>query len=112
MGWGEKGAAGLAVGILVVGQAVFGLRLIGVAAERVIWFLLLALAGGVFVRQILSWFKNGWPRPRTDWFHPAWLGLVPLVILFFVVFRLAGQYCLSEFDAVAGWALKAKMIHY
>jgi hypothetical protein len=111
MGAGETGACGLAIGILVTGQAAFGLRLVGVAAESLIWWLLLAWAGYMVARRIVLWSKHGWPDLRP-WLHPAILGLIPLVILFFVLFRLSGQLSLMEFDALASWAFKSKIIHH
>lgn len=111
IGWGERGACGLAVGILIVGQAAFGLRLMGVPAESAIWWLLLAWAGYVIIRRTVLWSKDAWPNLRPC-LHPALLGLIPLAVLFFVLFRLAGQLSLMEFDAVASWAFKSKIIHH
>lgn len=109
LGWAEKGALGLALGMMTVTQLAFGLRLLGLQIEWLLWWAGLAWAGFVLVRKMKARATAGLPRLSPGGFRWRWLGFIPLALLFVCLFRVAGLVGLREFDAVAGWAFKAKL---
>jgi hypothetical protein len=106
---GERFACGLAIGSLFVSQTLFGFRLIGLGCERILfWALLLGMVALVIYRW--KSIKAVCESSMKQWVTPASLLISPHLILFIAILWLAGLAGLSEFDAVAGWALKAKII--
>lgn len=112
-GWGMFGlrlALGLATGSLVLAQA----GLMGAIAGLSLWTWLagLAFAGGLVEGAGLlraAWRERLW-RAATP-AHGYWLLLLPAIYPAFLLARLSVSEDLREFDAVAFWALKAKMLH-
>lgn len=112
LGWGEKAAASLGLGVLVVTQFDFALRCLGLRLELWFWIGGILWAAYRLVRRLQASAENGrapW-RPQRE--HLVLLGLLPVAVLFAAWFRAAGQLGLMEFDAVANWAFKAKLIFY
>jgi hypothetical protein len=105
---GELLASGLAVGVLCMTQLTLGLRLAGLRWERALIALIMLWAVGEGV-----WAARCW-RPRRFRFNRRqlwWLLLAPAALVLGCQFRLAGVLGLQEFDAVAIWAFKAKILH-
>ncbi len=110
LGLGERFACGLALGSLFVSQLFFGFRLMGLASERVLFWGLLLGDITLLVRYfhpIKSAFLLGLKRLAS----PASLILTPHLMLFVALLWLAGVAGLTEFDAIAGYMLKAKIIY-
>ena len=105
---GELLASGLAVGAFFLTQLTLGLRLAGARWER-------ALAAGLMVwavGEVVLWLRRCHvPRPQFKVRDLWWLLLVPAGLILWCQFRLAGLAGLQEFDAVANWAFKAKILH-
>ena len=105
---GELLASGLAVGVFFLTQLTLGLRLAGVRWERI-------LAGMIFVWAVGEWMllvrRRRIPRPQFKVQYLWWLLLVPAGLILWCQFRLAGLLGIQEFDAVAFWAFKAKILH-
>jgi len=104
----EKLACGFGLGMMAVAALTLGIKLCGFHGPDV-----------VLVITALGAIASLWYDHRTFRFGLA-AGLRkaftnPLVLiggfLFLLIFRLAGLEGLAEYDAVAGWALKAKLIH-
>jgi len=110
MGFGEKFACGLALGCLFVSQTLFGCRLLGLGCERAMFWLLLLGNAALLVRHFQS-IKAAFTPAFKQWARPASLLVAPHLILFAALLWLAAVEGLTEFDAVAGWALKAKIIY-
>jgi len=110
MGFGEKFEGGLAIGSLVVSQTLFGCRLMGLECERIIFCLLLLGEITLVIRHFKS-VKATLASTLKPWLHPASLLVTPHLILFVALLWLAAVGGLTEFDAVAGWMLKAKIIY-
>ena len=109
MGFGEKFAIGLALGSLCITQFLFVCRLVGLRFEQIVFWLI--LTGIVF--EVIRYFKsnkNPTGRRLYSFLHPALLLLLPHIALLGALLWLAGVAGLNEFDAVAGWALKAKIL--
>jgi len=106
---GELLASGLAVGAFFLTQLTLALRLAGARWER-------ALTGVVFVWAVceLTLWLRRWrgSRPQLKVQYLWWLLLVPAGLILWGQFRLAGLLGLQEFDAVANWAFKAKILYY
>ena len=113
LGWGERWAVGMGVGVLLATQLHFGARLAGLHIER--WLLAGALVlAGVEVRGILrsanpvALLKALGVRLR----QPDMLFAIPLSLLLLVLFRLGAVVGLQEFDAIAFWEFKAKILFH
>lgn len=111
MSLGEIFSSGLAIGCFMVGQLVFGLRLLGLRCERLIFWSLVLWSLFYLVQAGL---EKKWEMPNLMalFSKSHYLLLVPLLILFFVLFKLAGLEGMLEFDAINAWMLKAKFIHF
>ena len=98
LGLSVMAVAAITLGAKLCGFHVHGLvfSVTGAGACLALWFNRSALGKG---------FRHG---VRHLFLSPV---LLVGAYLFFLVFRMAGQIGLMEFDAVAGWALKAKIIH-
>ena len=110
MGLGEKFACGLALGCLFVSQVLFGGRLLGLEGERVLFWLLLLGNAALVIRHFQS-IKTAFTPAFKQWTRPASFLGAPHLILIAALLWLAAVEGLTEFDAVAGWALKAKIIY-
>ena len=89
-------------------QLTLGLRLAGVRWERVLTAVIMIWAMG----ESVLWFRRHCvSRPRFKPRHLWWLLLVPAGLILWCQFRLAGLLGLQEFDAVAFWAFKARILH-
>lgn len=106
---GEWLASGLAVGAFFLTQLVFGLRMAGVRLERELALLIGIWAGWEAVVLLRSLHRHP-PRVRAR--HAWWLLLLPAVLISACLFLLAGVECLTDFDAVAFWVFKAKLLHH
>ena len=106
---GEWLACGLAVGAYFLTQLTLGLRLAGACWERVLTTIIAIWAVGEVALLVWNWRAL---RPQFKIRHLWWLLLVPAGLLLWCQFRLAGLLGLQEFDAVAFWAFKAKILHY
>lgn len=106
---GEWLASGLAVGMFLLTQLNFGLRIIGARLE-----LYLGVAIMLWAVVELALLVRGWKPSRLEFNinHFWWLLLIPAGLMFWCLFRLAGLEGLQEFDAVAFWMLKAKIMYY
>lgn len=109
MGFGEKFACGLGLGSLFVSQALFGCRLMGLECERAMFWLLLLGGVALMVRHFKS-VKAAFTPALRQWSRPASLLVAPHLVLFAALLWLAAVEGLTEYDAVVGWALKAKII--
>jgi hypothetical protein len=110
MAGGERFACGLALGSLFISQILFGFRLLGLAAEQLMFWLLLAGSVALVICRIKS-IRAAVASGFKQWFVPASLLLTPHLVLLAAVLWLAGLEGSKEFDAVAGWTLKAKIIY-
>jgi hypothetical protein len=106
---GERLASGLAVGAFFLTQMTLTLRLVGARLEQVIIAVLTVWAAGEGVLLGRRWCML---RLQLKVHYLWWLLLVPAALLLWCQFRLAGLLGLQEFDAVAIWAFKAKILHY
>jgi hypothetical protein len=108
MGLLERFATGLGLGMMAVAALTLGMKLCGFHGRLIVLFVLIA-SGLARVwndrAQIWGGVRSGLGSALRS---PVFLagGL-----LFFMLFRLAGERGLLEFDAVAGWGLKAKILH-
>jgi hypothetical protein len=105
---GEWLASGLAAGAFFLTQLVLALRMAGLRLERE-----LALAIGIWAGWELALWIRGLRRspPRIRAGHAWWLLLLPAALMSACLFLLAGLECLTDFDAVAFWVFKAKLLH-
>lgn len=106
----ETAACGLALGLLALTQIDFAARLAGIRPEW--WLAWSVIVAGVTVTVShaagIKTAARRWLR-NTDW---RWrLAAAPLAALFAMLFLLNAHQGVMEFDAVASWLLKAKMIH-
>jgi hypothetical protein len=109
-GLGLRFALGLAVGMLVLAQALLLLTLVGLPASRWLAFavLLWALVElGLRLPRALA----GLRAPRLARAHLQLLLLFPLAYAFWVFGRLSTLEGTLEFDAHAFWAFKAKVLY-
>lgn len=105
---GELLACGLALGAFFITQSILALRLAGLRLEQVLGVAVMIWA----VVEIVLLFRRRriqWPElhVRQLW----WLLLIPVGLMLWALFRLAGEEGLLEFDAVAFWAFKAKILY-
>jgi hypothetical protein len=108
----EQLACGLGLGMMAVAALTLGVKLCGFSGRRLI--LALTTAGGiaeiwrdrkVFLTVISGGFQKLIRSPV------ATAILVAGLLVFLILFRLAGVRGLIEFDAVVAWSLKAKIMH-
>jgi len=105
---GEWLASGLAVGAFFLTQLILALRMAGARLEQE-----LALAIGIWagVEAVLLVRNLRLHPPQIRARHGWWLLLLPAALMSWCLFRLAGVECLTDFDAVAFWVFKAKLLH-
>ena len=108
----EQLACGLGLGMMAVAALTLGVKLCGFSGQRLI--LAVTTVGGIaemwchrkaFLTGISGGFRKLVRRPVA-----IGIGVAGLLV-FLILFRLAGLQGLVEFDAVAGWSLKAKIMH-
>ena len=105
---GELLASGLAVGAFFLTQLTLGLRLAGARWERALTAIIFVWAAG----ELALWLcQRRGSRPQLPVQYFWWLLLIPAGLILWGQFRLAGLLGLQEFDAVAFWAFKAKILH-
>jgi len=105
---GELLAGGLAVGAFFLTQLTLGLRLAGARWEWALTAVIMVWAVG----EMALWLRRRrGSRPQLKAQHLWWLLLVPAGLILWGQFRLAGLVGIQEFDAVAFWAFKAKILH-
>jgi hypothetical protein len=105
---GELLACGLALGAFFLTQGILGLRLAGLRLEQVLGAAVMIWAAV----EIILLFRHR--RGQLPQFHVRqlwWLMLVPAGLMLLALFRLAGTEGLLEYDAIAFWAFKAKILH-
>jgi hypothetical protein len=106
---GERLASGLAVGAFFLTQLTLGLRLAGLRWERTLAAIIMIWAVGegmLLIRRCHT--QRAQFKARDGW----WLLLLPAALILWCQFRLAGLIGLQDFDSVAIWAFKAKILHY
>jgi hypothetical protein len=105
---GELLACGLALGAFFLTQGILALRLAGFRLEQILGVTVMIWA----VVEIIFLFRQRRRQlPQFDARQLWWLLLIPAALMLWALFRLAGTEGLLEFDAVAYWALKAKILH-
>jgi len=107
---GELLACGLALGAFFITQSILALRMAGVRAEQVLGIAVMiwaAVESFFLFRQRRAQIFQFEFHGRLLW----WLLLIPVGLMLWCLFRLAGTEGLSEFDAVAFWAFKAKILY-
>lgn len=104
----ERLACGLGLGMMMVAALTLGLKLCGFHGHYLVF--LLAIVGSVW--EIWT-HREEWRTTTVDGLKKAVRSPVLMlgVLVFLLMFRLAGLQGILEFDAVPGWAMKAKIIH-
>ena len=106
---GEWLACGLAVGIYLLMQLILLLRIMGFRLEQ-----FLGIAVIVWALVEIGLLLRNWKPLRLEFSAKYfwWLLLIPVGIMFWCLFRLAGLDGMQEFDAVATWEFKSKLLYY
>jgi hypothetical protein len=104
----EKLACSLGLGAMAVSALTLGMKLCGFHGRGVVLFV--SAAGALTAiwnnrRAVGTEFSGGLQRAIQS--PVVMLG----ALIFLIIFRLAGEIGLLEFDAVAAWALKAKIFY-
>jgi hypothetical protein len=108
----EQLACGLGLGMMAVAALTLGVKLCGFSGRGLI--LSVTAAGGVAEvwrnrRPYLTGISGGFQKLIRS---PVAIAiLVAGLLVFLILFRLAGVQGLVEFDAIAAWSLKAKIMH-
>jgi len=103
---------GMGLGMMAVAALTLGVKLCGFSGQRLI--LSLTGIGGIAevwhnLRSYVTEISGGF---RTLIHTPVAIAIsVAALFVFLILFRLAGLQGLVEYDAVAGWSLKAKIMH-
>jgi hypothetical protein len=108
--WGVRFAIGLAFGALVFSQLALFTALAGVhVAEALAWGIMTwgVAELAIFVRSCAGRIKPGGLKPAHFWL----LLLGPTAYFFWVSVRLCTREGIIEFDAVANWVFKAKILY-
>ena len=108
---GEWLASGLAVGMFLLTQLTFGLRIIGARLEQFLGYTIMIWALVELALLIRNWKSFRLRSQRFNMNYFWCLLLVPLGLMFWCLFRLAGLEGLQEFDAVAFWMFQAKIMY-
>jgi hypothetical protein len=108
----EQLACSLSLGMMAVAAITLGVKLCGLSGQRFI-FAVTAVVGIAEVwrdrKPHLTGIGGGFQKLIRS---PVAIAiLVAGLLVFMILFRLAGLQGLVEFDAVAGWSLKAKIMH-
>jgi hypothetical protein len=105
---GELLACGLALGAFFITQSILALRMAGLRLEQILGVAVMIWAA---VEIVLLFRRRRGQRPQFHVRQLWWLLLVPAGLMLWALFRLAGKEGLLEFDAVAFWAFKAKILY-
>jgi hypothetical protein len=111
LSFGELLACGLALGAFFLTQGILALRMAGARPEHVFGIAVMIWAAVeiiLFARQWRAQISKFKFNVRQLW----WLLLIPAGLMSWCLFRLAGTEGLLEFDAVAFWAYKAKILYF
>jgi hypothetical protein len=106
---GELLASGLAVGAFLLTQLTLGLRMAGARWERPLVAIVMVWA---VAEVILLVRRCHVQRPQLKARYSWWLLLIPVGLMLWCQFRLAGLDGLLDYDGVSIWAFKAKILHY
>ncbi len=108
----EQLACALGLGMMIVAALTLCLKLCGFHGYHLI-FLAAAAGSAAEIWHDRRIFWAGITASGRRMIHrPATIALLlPGLLVFLILFRLAGLQGLVEFDAVMGWSLKAKIIH-
>jgi hypothetical protein len=105
-------ACGLGLGMMAVAALTLGVKLCGFSGQRLI--LTVTAVGGIAEmwrnrKHYLTGIGGGFRKLIRS---PVAIAIVAAgLLVFLILFRLAGLQGLLEFDAVAAWSLKAKIMH-
>jgi hypothetical protein len=108
----EQLACGLGLGMMAVAALTLGVKLCGFSGRRLI--LTVTAVGGIAEiwhdrKSFLTGISGGFRKMVRS---PVVIAiLVAGLLVFLILFRLAGVQGLMEFDAVMAWSLKAKIMH-
>ena len=108
----EQLACGLGLGMMAAAALTLGVKLCGFSGQRLI--LVVTAVGGIAEvwhnrKPYLTGISGGFQKLIRS---PIAIAiLVAGLLVFLILFRLAGLQGLVEFDAVAAWSLKAKIMH-
>jgi hypothetical protein len=105
---GELLACGLALGAFFLTQSILAFRLAGLRLEQILGVAVMVWAA---VEIILLFRQRRGQLPQFHVRQLWWVLLVPAGLMLWALFRLAGTEGLLEFDAVAFWAFKAKILY-
>ena len=108
----EQLACGLGLGMMAVAALTLGVKLCGFSGRRLI--LGVTAAGGIAeIWHDRKAFLTGLSGSCRKLVHsPVAIAImVAGLLVFLILFRLAGLQGLVEFDAVMAWSLKAKILH-
>lgn len=109
MGLWESVACGFGVGMMAVASLTLGVKLSGVLGIQVVPVVVVGLAG----YELWASRRALWTWMRRDAGATLWHPVVPVLFLVLLLFgRLACLEGLIEFDAVAAWMTKAKIIFH
>jgi hypothetical protein len=106
---GELLASGLAVGMFLLTQFILLLRILGARLE---WFIGMAIFIWALVEIVLLVRNRKSFRAEFNARYLWWLLLIPAAVVFWQLFRLAGLEGMSEYDAIAHWEFKGKLLYY
>jgi hypothetical protein len=108
----EQLACGLGLGMMAVATLTLGVKLCGFSGQRLI--LAVTAVGGIAEiwrnrKPYLTGIGGGFQKLIRS---PVAIAILAAgLLVFLILFRLAGLQGLVEFDAIAAWSLKAKIMH-
>ena len=105
---GEWLACGLAAGIFLLTQLTLALRMMGMRPEQLLAISIMTWA----VIELIIFIRGGFiyrPQLKTSCFW--WCLLIPAGLMLLCLFRLSGLEGLQDFDAIAFWEFKAKLLY-
>ena len=108
----EQLACGLGLGMMAVAALTLGVKLCGFSGQRLV--LTVTAVGGlaeIWRNRNPYWTGMSGGFQKLIRSPVAIVILVAGLLVFLILFRLAGLQGLVEFDAVAAWSLKAKILH-
>ncbi|MGB7749749.1 MAG: hypothetical protein WBN75_20970 [Verrucomicrobiia bacterium] len=108
----EQLACGLGLGMMAVAALTLGVKLCGFSGRRLI-LAATAVGGSAEIWRNRKLYLTGIGGVYRKFIRsPVAIAiLVAGLLVFLILFRLAGVQGLEEFDAVAAWSLKAKILH-
>jgi hypothetical protein len=108
----EQLACGLSLGMMAVAALTLGVKLCGFHGRGLI-LAVTAVSGIAEIWRDRKTFLKGMANGCRKLVHsPVAIAILTAgLLVFLILFRLAGVQGLVEFDAVMAWSLKAKMLH-